>query len=494
MQFERQSGVFLHITALPGPHGIGDLGEGAHEYIDWLASANQSVWQFCPIGPTATIHGDSPYQSYSAFAGNPLLVSLDTLSEQAYFSLNDVSIDAPDARHEVEYDTVRKFKTAALRTAAESFFDEFGPTKSFERFCESQSAWLDDYALFMSLHDALEGAWTEWPEPIRTHESAAVEHYRDKLESDIAYRKFVQFVFDRQWRELHQKATDAGVTLVGDLPIYVALDSADVWADPEAFELNDANQPSAVAGVPPTESDAGQRWGNPLYDWEHLRETNYEWWISRLKRLFELVDITRIDHFKGFESYWSIPADADSPGAGEWKSGPGKDFFDTVAARLGQLPFIVEDLGHIDQSLHELRESLSFPGMRVPQYADWCQEGDMYQPMHYPRQCVAYTATHDTNTTVGYYDSLSARQKDCLHYNLGIDGDEINWSLIDAVWRSDAIIAMTTMQDILGLDSHARLNTPGTAIGNWQWRCTSEGLSDALAGRLAALSAEHIRD
>jgi 4-alpha-glucanotransferase len=288
-------------------------------------------------------------------------------------------------------------------------------------------------------------------------------------------------------------AHEKDLKLVGDLPIYVALDSADVWAAPEAFDLNDEHEPAVVAGVPPNADDSGQRWGNPLYDWERLQETGYEWWLDRLDRLFEMIDVTRIDHFKGFDEYWAIPADADSPAAGEWRDAPGYDFFETVEAEFGDLPFIAEDLGFIDQQLIDFREEFDFPGMKVPHYANWCQAGDPNQPMHYPENAVAYSATHDTDTTVGYYHSLPDEQKDCLHYNLGVDGSEIHWSMIEAVWNSNAVIALAPMQDLLGLDSHARFNTPGTAEGNWDWRCTRDGFADDVADHLAMLTDIHIR-
>ncbi|CCC40696.1 4-alpha-glucanotransferase [Haloquadratum walsbyi] len=540
MQFDRQAGVFAHITALPGPHGIGDLGPGARNFLEWLETANQSVWQFCPLGPTAGIHDDSPYQSYSAFAGNPLIISLDDLVADGYLTSEDLKPVPDFSPHEVAYDAVREYKHDRLRIAAKRFQESVGginihadtdttassgvnddiavdvtvtlgdsvdPSQNisthnqtsidataFKPFYHRESHWLTDYALFMALRTSYDGAWTDWPESIRHRDPDALSDQYESLDSEVIYHLIIQFIFDQQWQSLQAAATDRDITLVGDLPIYVALDSADVWATPDVFQLTKDNEPAVVAGVPPSDGDDGQRWGNPVYDWEHLRETEYNWWLHRLDRLFTLVDITRIDHFKGFDAYYAIPVDADTPAAGEWQSVPGYDFFETIREHIGSLPFVVEDLGFIDQALHDLREHFNFPGMRVPHYADWCHEGNMYQPMHYPAQSVAYSSTHDTNTIVGYYDSLSHSQRDCLHYNLGVDGSEINWSIIDAVWRSDAQIGFTTLQDILGLDSHARFNEPGTASGNWQWRCTDSGLDDDLARRLAGLTIEHVRD
>jgi 4-alpha-glucanotransferase len=496
MRFERQSGVFMHLTSLPGPHGVGDLGEGARAFVDWLSSAEQSLWQFCPLGPTSHAHGDSPYQSYSAFAGNPYLVSLDRLVDRGLLEESDLEPVPDFSPHEVDYERVDEYKMERLRRAHERFqVDADEETRAaFSDFEAREASWLDGYALFMALRTWYDGAWIDWPQEVRTHDEETLDRHREELADEIAFRKFAQFVFDRQWRDLKEYANERGVQLVGDLPIYVALDSADVWAAPEAFDLTEENEPAAVAGVPPNPNDDGQRWGNPLYDWEYLQTHDYDWWMDRLHRLFDLVDVTRIDHFKGFDEYWAIPANAHSPAEGEWREGPGADFFEAVQAEFGDLPFVVEDLGFLDQGLVDLRDRFDFPGMRVPQYADWCEQGHMYQPMHFPENAVGYTSTHDTDTVVGYYEDLDDRQRDCLHYNIGADGSEIHWSMIDAVWRSNAGIAFTTMQDVLGLGSDARFNLPGTAQGNWQWRCTYEGFSDDLARRLAGLTDEHIRN
>lgn len=495
MRFDRQSGVFVHVTSLPGPHGIGDLGAGARDFVDYLAEAEQSLWQFCPLGPTAGSHGNSPYQSFSAFAGNPLFVSLDRLEELGWLAEEDLEPVPDFDPHSVEYERVADYKLSRLRTAFERF--EAGADDderaAFEAFRERES-WLDGYATFRALKREFDGApWTEWPTAVKTRDPDTLRGYRAELGSEIRYREFAQFCFDRQWRNLKEYAHDRGVRLVGDLPIYVALDSADVWAAPEAFQLDEENDPAVVAGVPPNFGDTGQRWGNPLYDWETLRERDYDWWLDRLSRLFDLVDVTRIDHFKGFHEYWAIPADADDPAAGEWRQGPGADFFEAVEAELGDLPFLAEDLGFLDSGLVDLRDSLGLPGMRVPQYANWCEEGHMYQPMHYPEECAAYTSTHDTDTVVGYYRDLPDRERDCLHYNLGVDGSAINWSMIEAVWNSNAVVAVTTMQDLLGLGSEARFNTPGTAEGNWRWRCTREGFDPDAAAYLAELTDAHVR-
>jgi len=500
MRFDRQSGVFAHVASLPGPHGIGDLGSGARAFVDFLRDAGQSLWQFCPLGPTSGAHGNSPYQSYSAFAGEPTFVSLERLAERPWFDDADVPDDPGFDSHRVAYDRVREFKREALRTAFECFRERAADDERerFAGFREREAGWVEDYALFRACKAEFDGAaWADWPEPIRTREPAALDRQREALADDVAFNAFRQWLFDEQWRDLRAYAADREVSLVGDLPIYVALDSADVWATPAAFDLGPDRQPAAVAGVPPNPGDDGQRWGNPVYDWDHLRETGYEWWLDRVRRLLSRVDIARIDHFKGFDEFWAIPADAESPAAGEWRDGPGADFFEAVADDLDlppeDLPFVAEDLGFIDEGVVALRDRFSIPGMRVPQYADWCSEDSRDKPVNYPRDAVAYTSTHDTDTAVGYYESLGDEQRDCLHYALATDGSEIHWSLIEAVWDSEASIAMTTMQDLLGLGSDARFNTPGTAEGNWRWRVTEAALTDDVATELAGITTATLR-
>jgi 4-alpha-glucanotransferase len=493
MRLERGSGVFLHPTSLPGTDGIGDLGEGARAFVDFLDRGGATLWQICPLGPVTGTFGYSPYQSPSAFAGNPLLIDLSELVERGFLD----AADGPDGSpHEVEYDAVSAFKRERLRTAATRFDERATPAQreEFAAFREREAAWLEDYALFMTLEEEFDGrAWFEWPADVRAREPDVLDHYREDLAAAVRYHAFVQWIFDDQWRSLREYATDRGVRIMGDLPLYVALDSADVWSTPEAFQLTDDHDPAAVAGVPPNPGDDGQRWGNPVYDWDALRETGYRWWLDRIDRLFDLVDLARIDHFKGFGEYWAIPADADDPAAGEWQDGPGADFFETVAEERGELPFVAEDLGFLDDGVRRLRDRFEFPGMRVPHYADWCQEGNRHQPMHYPRDCVAYTSTHDTDTAVGYYRDLSDEQRDCLHYNLGTDGEEIDGDILEAVWHSDAALTITTVPDLLGLGSEARFNRPGTARGNWRWRVTREGLDDGVADRLRRITDVAIR-
>jgi len=497
---QRTSGVFLHLTSLPGPHGIGDLGAGAREFLDFLDRAAQSVWQFCPLGPTSDVHGHSPYAADSAFAGNPLLIDLRDLVDRGYLDASD--LDGPDGAtaDRVAYDAVAGFKRDRLRTAHERFrstADE-SARESLAAFREREAAWLEDYALYQTLKSVHDGApWTEWPADLAGRDPEALAAAREAHADRVDYHVFVQWVFDEQWRALQSAAADRGIDLLGDLPLYVAADSADVWAAPEAFELTEAGDPAVVAGVPPNPGDDGQRWGNPVYDWDRLRETDYGWWVDRLDRLLSLVDYARIDHFKGFDEFWAIPADADDPAAGEWRPGPGADFFETVAAELDcdrdALPFVAEDLGFLDEGVTGLRDRFGIPGMRVPQYADWCSEGNRDKPVNYPADAVAYTSTHDTDTAVGYYRDLTERQRECLHYALATDGAEIHWDLIEAVWDAEATLAMTTVPDLLGLGSEARFNTPGTATGNWDWRVTGEQLDEGVADRLAGVTTATLR-
>ena len=496
MRFDRSDGVFCHVTSLPGPHGIGDLGDGAHEFLAFLGRAEVDLWQICPLGPTTGAAGDSPYQSPSAFAGNPLLISLDRLVDENALSEADLEPVPEFSPDRVDYEAVREYKHSRLRTAFERFDER--PSAEAETDLDDfreREPWLADYALFRALSKARpEDTWVDWPEPLRTRDPEALAAAREEHAEEIRYHEFLQWTFDRQWRELRETAAENGVSIVGDVPIYVSLDSADVWANPETFALDDDNRPTAVAGVPPNPGDDGQRWGNPVYDWERLAEQEYDWWIDRFRRLFDLADVARLDHFLGFLRYWAIPAESDSAATGEWRDGPGRDLFETVEHELGDAPFIVEDLGFEDRRMDEIAFEFGFPGMRVPQYADWCAEGNPYQPMHYPERVVGYTSTHDTNTWVGYYESLEHEQRDCLHYNLGVDGDRsIEWEIIDAVWGSEAIIAMTTMQDLLGLDAGARFNEPGTMDGNWDWRVREDALSEDLADRLWDLGERQIR-
>ncbi len=498
MTFDRSDGVFCHVTSLPGPHGIGDLGEGATAFLSFLGEAQVDYWQMCPVGPTIGAAGESPYQSPSAFAGNPLLIDLNGLVEDGLLTRDDIEPVPELPTDRVDYAGVREYKQPLLRRAFERFEAGDGEPSlaaaDLDAFREREP-WVTEYALFRAISAARpEDTWVEWPDPLRTREPGALDAAREEHAETVRYHEFVQWTFDRQWAALRERAATEGVEIVGDVPIYVALDSADVWANPEAFRLDEDNRPTVVAGVPPNPGDDGQRWGNPVYDWDRLAETGYDWWTRRFRRLFELADVARLDHFLGFVRYWGIPADSDDPADGEWYDGPGRELFETVEREFGEAPFIAEDLGFEDPRMDDLMAEFEFPGMRVPQYANWCEGGNEYQPMNYPERAVGYTSTHDTDTWVGYYEDLPAEQRDCLHYNLGVDGDQsIEWAIIEDVWSSEAVLAMTMVQDLLGLGSEARFNEPGTLDGNWEWRVESDALSTELAGRLRELGAFHVR-
>ena len=495
MRFDRAAGVFCHVTSLPGEYGIGDLGDGAAAFCSFLGDADVKHWQICPIGPTLSAAGESPYQSPSAFAGNPLLIDPDGLVADGWLDRDDLEPVPDFPRDRVAYDAVRAYKLPLLQTAFERF-DERATQSDREALdaFRDREPWLADYALFRALSsERAEATWTDWPSELRDRDPDALAVARERHEETVRFHEFVQWTFDRQWQALRETAAANDVSIVGDVPIYVALDSADVWANPDAFQLDDQNQPTAVAGVPPNAGDDGQRWGNPLYDWDRLETQNYDWWLARFRRLFELADVARLDHFLGFVNYWAIPTDG-SPADGEWRDGPGRAFFERVEQELGRAPFIAEDLGFDDPEMSELMAEFGFPGMRVPQYADWCAEGDQYQPMHYPEGVVGYTSTHDTDTWVGYFETLPERQRECFRYNVGANGDRaVEWEILEEVWSSEAVLAMTTLQDLLGLDSGARFNEPGTLDGNWEWRARRDALSEDIADRLWDLAGRHIR-
>jgi 4-alpha-glucanotransferase len=494
MTFDRQSGVFLHVSSLPGPDGVGTLGEPAREFVDFLASAEQSLWQTCPIGPTDPGQGNSPYSAFSARAGNPLFIELDPLAEAGW--LDEPNYPDFDDR-EVEFERVRPFKRAALREAFDGF--EHGADEdtrgAFESFCAENADWLEDYALFRALSDHFEAdTWMDWPEDVKFRDSEALERYRDQLSEDIRFRQFCQWLFDRQWTDLRAYAHERGIDLVGDMPIYVGANSADVWATPEIFKLDDDREPIYVAGVPPDDfSDTGQLWGMPVYDWETLADRDYGWWVDRFAGLLDRFDVFRIDHFKGFESYYQIPAEEDTAVNGEWVSGPGRDFFETVRDELGDLPIIVEDLGVITDATRDLRDAFGFPGMCVAGMADWCDEDHTHHPASYDEASVAYTSTHDTSTMVGWVEDLSERQRGCLEYAVDHDGGAIHWDVIEAVWGTPAVITLAQFQDFHGLGDDHRFNLPGTAEGNWRWRVTEDGLDDDVAERLAQVTDATIR-
>ena len=489
MEFPRASGILLHPTSLPGPFGIGDLGPAAYQMCQALVEAGQTYWQILPLGPTG--YGDSPYQCFSAFAGNTLLISPERLLDEGLIEPDDIS-DAPAFRTDrVDYGGVYEWKNELLRKAFDSFAsqDDHPLRADFDTFAHNNANWLNDYSLYRSLK-ALHGQrpWYEWPDEIRCRDNDAVARAFDGLASELEAERFYQFLFFRQWKELKDHANSLGLKVIGDVPIFVALDSADVWRYQDQFKLNSDGSPKVVAGVPPDYFSAtGQLWGNPIYDWDAMAGNGFEWWISRLRAGLEQVDIVRLDHFRGFVGVWEVPGGDATAENGSWVGAPGKELFEAVRSALGELPMIAEDLGVITPEVDELRDTNGFPGMRILQYAFGGDAANGALPHNYIPGSVVYTGTHDNDTTVGWFDSQPQNVRDhCLRY-LNCDGSEIHWDMIRAALSSVANTAIIPMQDVLGLDNDSRMNLPATTGGNWSWRLTSAVDASTLA-RLADLT------
>lgn len=491
MCFPRASGVLLHPTSLPGSPGIGDLGSAAYRFVDFLAAAGQRYWQVLPLGPTG--YGDSPYQCFSAFAGNPLLISPERLVEDRL--LPSEAIANPPVRdgHRVDFGRVIPWKRSLLK-ASFAHFRRQALAKlraEFEQFCVDEAGWLNEFALFMALKDAHDGApWWEWERPLRIRQPNALRESAHRLADVMAFYRYQQWLFFRQWRALKSYANAHDVSIIGDIPIFIAHDSADAWSNPHLFHFDEEARPTIVAGVPPDYFSAtGQLWGNPLYRWDVMQQTGYAWWIERFRMIFRLVDIARVDHFRGFEAYWAVPWGETTAVHGRWIQGPGADFFQAVLAALGDLPIIAEDLGFITPEVIALRDQFGFPGMKVLQFAFSTDGNDPYLPHNYPRNCVVYTGTHDNDTSVGWFRHSSTPEERAfaLRY-LRRDGSDIAWDLIHLAWTSVAHTAITPLQDLLRLDSEARMNLPGSFGGNWQWRCPLDALTDELGLALRDLT------
>jgi 4-alpha-glucanotransferase len=501
VSFPRSSGILLHPTSLPGRFGIGDLGGEAYNFIDFLAASGQGLWQVLPLGPTG--YGDSPYQCFSAFAGNTLLVSPRKLVEAGLLSSDDIARAPRASRSRVNFGRVIKHKNALLEKA----FAAFRRTTStalradFLAFAQSKREWLEDYALFRALKDAHGGRpWSDWEAELARREKPALVSAREALREKVEAQKFYQYLFFKQWSALRAYAHARGVKIIGDVPIFVAYDSADVWTHPELFKLDYAGVPVVVAGVPPDYfSKTGQLWGNPLYDWEMMREDAYRWWIDRLSAVFQMVDIARIDHFRGFAAYWEVPFGDKTAEGGRWVEAPGRELFSALEARLGRLPIIAEDLGVITPDVEALRDDFGFPGMRILQFA-FRNDTNTDLPHKYVHNTVVYTGTHDNDTARGWFNSkpgkgstrdaaqIERERRYCLDY-LYSDGKHINWDFIRAAFASVADTAIVPLQDVLGLGSEARMNLPASQEGNWTWRFRSEALTQRLGERLRLLTA-----
>jgi 4-alpha-glucanotransferase len=493
MSFPRSSGILLHPTSLPGRFGCGDLGPEAYRFLEFLVESKQRLWQVLPLGPTG--YGDSPYQSFSAFAGNPLLISLDKLVEERLLLPSDLKDSPSFPEDRVDYGSIIEFKTALLKISFENFkaAGRQDTRDEFEAFYRENSTWLDEFALFMALKEAHGGAvWNMWKPDIARRQPEAMGRWAQVLAGAVQRHKYLQYQFFKQWSALKQFANEQGVSLIGDIPIFVAHDSADVWAHPELFYLDDEGRPTVVAGVPPDYfSRTGQLWGNPLYRWQVIKERGYTWWIDRVKAALATVDIVRLDHFRGFEAYWEVPATEETAVNGRWVKGPGADLFHAlrVAFSTHNLPIIAEDLGVITPEVEAIRDHFEFPGMRVLQFAFDDGMTNSHTPYQYPRNCVVYTGTHDNDTSLGWFRNSGKREETelALKY-LGTEGREFNWDFIRLALSSVADTAIIPLQDVLGLDSEARMNYPSKASGNWSWRCLPDALTVEIKERLAEMT------
>lgn len=490
MRLERAAGVLLHPTSLPGPHGSGDCGPAAYHFVDWLVSAGQSLWQILPLNPIGP--GNSPYASDSAFAGNPLLIDLQELHEQGWLLAEELApADGLSAEH-VDYTLTRPYRMQRLALAERRFAalpaqDERRQQSS--SFCAAHAHWLDDYSLFMALSEAHDyRSWTVWPDPLVRREPQALAAAAQAHAERIGFWKFCQWSFFRQWLKLKAYANGRGVKIVGDVPIFIGHHSAEVWSHQSLFDLGPDGMPTVVAGVPPDFFSAtGQRWGNPLYRWEVHARSGFAWWVQRMRLVFELVDIVRIDHFRGFAGYWEIPASEPTAVYGQWRPGPGAALFDAIAAALGPMPIIAEDLGVITPDVEALRRRFDFPGMRILQFAFGDDAGNSFLPHHHERDSVVYPGTHDNDTCIGWWAAAGEHEREFARAYLGSDGQDMAWALIRGALASVADTAIVAMQDVLSLPTEARMNYPGQSEGWWQWRMHWSQVQDWHAQRLAAL-------
>jgi 4-alpha-glucanotransferase len=498
MKFNRSGGILLHPSSLPGPYGIGDLGPQAYHFVDWLESTGCTLWQILPLGPTG--YGDSPYQCFSAFAGNPYLISFDGLIEDGLLNQADFAVMPNFNRSRVDFGQLIPWKLELLQTAfsrlssASKLFRE-----EFEQFQIDNASWLDDFALFMSLKEANGGgAWSGWPKSLRTREKSAMEKARQDFAESIVRYSFYQFVFFRQWNKLRAYAHGKNIHIIGDIPIFIAYDSADAWANPDLFFLDENGLPTVVAGVPPDYFSAtGQLWGNPLYRWPAHKKSGYAWWLERFRSVLNFVDVVRLDHFRGFAGYYEIPYGAPTAETGQWMTGPGKDFFETVSKKLsetddGTLPIIAEDLGVITEDVVDLRDSFNLPGMKILQFG-FVNPSDPFLPHNYTSNCVAYTGTHDNDTALGWLKTAPEVERTFALRYLNSDGSDFAWDLIRAVWSSVAVYAVAPMQDLLSLGTEARMNFPSRLGGNWEWRMEESDIGSALAKRLREFNEMYLR-
>ncbi|EAW37484.1 4-alpha-glucanotransferase [Lyngbya sp. PCC 8106] len=492
MPFPRSSGILLHPTSLPGRYGIGDVGPVAYQFVDFLRDSGQQLWQILPFGPTG--FGNSPYLSYSAMAGNPLFISPDLLLEEELLTSQDLVNTPLFPVEQVDFDGVKAFKWDLFNKACQNFKKTLTEQENeFEEFCRNKSYWLDDYALFMAIKEAHDGeSWHKWDNDIARRQPEAIQQWRDKLADQIFFHKFLQFEFFRQWSKLKQYANEQGIQIFGDVAIYVAHDSADVWSHPDIFCLDgETGEASLMAGVPPDYFSAtGQLWGNPVYNWERVQQNGFNWWLQRVQSILDCVDIMRIDHFRGLQAFWAVPQGETTAVNGYWIEAPGEALFNLLNEKLGQLPIIAEDLGLITPEVEALRDKFELPGMKILQFAFDSGSGNPYLPYNYSTpNWVAYTGTHDNDTTVGWFSQRSLQaQARVMSYVGGTMGHGIHWDLIQVALASVANQAILPLQDVLGLGSEAKMNQPSTSEGNWSWRFLPGAITDEIRDRLRSLT------
>ena len=493
---KRQSGVLMHISSLPGKYGIGSFGQSAYDFVDFLVRTKQRYWQILPLGTTS--YGDSPYQSFSAFAGNTYFIDFDILIEEGLLNESDVKgADFGDDPRKVDYAKIFDARRPIMEKAVARFL-KADDLSDYESFVEQNAAWVEVFAEYMAIKEHFDNlAWTEWPdEAIRRREAASLASYREKLADKLTYHRVTQYLFFKQWLRLKAYANEHHIEIVGDMPIYVAADSADVWAQPHFFKTDAVGKPTCVAGCPPDEfSETGQLWGNPIYDWEAMDKDGYAWWIERLRESFKIYDIVRIDHFRGFESYWEVPAGSETSASGKWVKGPDYKLFAAVKEALGDLNIIAEDLGFMTDEVIELRERTGFPGMKILQFAFNPDDESIDSPHLAPNNSVMYTGTHDNNTVLGWYkDEIDdATRQYMAQYTNRKEYETVPHAMLRTIFASVSFMAIATMQDLLELDSAARMNYPSTIGGNWTWRMTAEELNPIVEGELYSLTKTYRR-
>lgn len=486
----RKSGILLHISSLPSDYGIGTLGKSAFEFVDFLKKAGQTYWQVLPVTPTG--YGDSPYQSCSAFAGNPYFIDLDILIEDGLISKNDINTAVPYNTRYTEYERIYNERFKILRTA----YSNFTPDSDYDSFITENSYWLKDYALFMAVKNSFGGqALADWDDDIRLRKASAIEEYSQKLSDDIGFYEFMQYEFFKQWFALKEYANENGINLIGDMPIYVSSDSADFWTQPKYFQTDKNYRPTKVAGCPPDAfSEKGQLWGNPVYNWNVIKRDSYKWWITRIKAAANMFDMIRIDHFRGFESYYTIPYGNTDAVVGEWEKGPGSNLFKAVKKELGDVNIIAEDLGFLTDEVHKMLAECGYPGMKILQFAFDPYGDSDYLPHNYPKNCIAYTGTHDNATILGWYDTARDDERNFANAYMRINSreDAVD-ACIHSVMSSVADTVIIPIQDWLGMDNGARMNTPSTAEHNWQFRLEKHLITDLLAEKISGITSIYRR-